>query len=308
MDELRIMIPSVSVREYIRKNNWVFSDRDKATLLLNAESSLQERNAYIEALAQETGDTELKAELEEFLRRREQSFSDFHENPGGQFIFVLRFMVDEGSGQTYSEIEPDAFFSTWKSAHDWGIREIDYPFQIEKAPIRGLAADTELLAVGNYNKYGDLVEFDDYADQTAYPDGTMGEGIRSAYVEVPYICERGDIVRIAGTDMYGVAEMSQEEWAEYTEKCRRMQNDAQPIDWSDVQVRVALLNPDGRFKTEYINPLRLESYVPEYGALSNSMDRVLAGASGLYRGNGSLDELGAAQEEYGRSLVRKASR
>jgi len=109
------------------------------------------------------------------------------------------------------------------------------------------------------------------------------------FYEVPNPFERGDIVRLVDTEEYGVVETSQRQWQE---DLSRYQSDEWKQtglgpDYSDVQIRVGILNNDGTFNHAHINPIDLERYQP----LDSPMDKLLLCASDLYRGEGFLDEL-----------------
>ncbi len=109
------------------------------------------------------------------------------------------------------------------------------------------------------------------------------------FYEVPNPFKRGDIVRLVDTEDYGVVETSQRQWREYLARYQSdewKQTGLGP-DYSDVQIRVGILDNDGTFGHAHINPIDLERYQPN----DSSMDKLLLCASDLYQGKGSLDEL-----------------
>jgi len=114
------------------------------------------------------------------------------------------------------------------------------------------------------------------------------------FYEVPNPFERGDIVRLVDTEEYGVVETSQRQWQETL--ARYQSDEWKPTglgpDYSDVQIRVGILDNDGTFGHAHINPIDLERYQPKGGWTDGSpMDKLLLCASDLYQGKGSLDEL-----------------
>jgi len=109
------------------------------------------------------------------------------------------------------------------------------------------------------------------------------------FYEVPNPFERGDIVRLVDTEEYGIVETSQKQWQDDLARYQLdewKQTGLRP-DYSDVQIRVGILNSDGTFGHVHINPIDLERYQP----LDSPMDKLLLCASDLYRGKGSLEEL-----------------
>lgn len=122
------------------------------------------------------------------------------------------------------------------------------------------------------------------------------------FIEVPNPFEKGDIVRIVGTERYGIIATSPKWW-----KSDMFKNeDPYRKDWGwgfyDAQIRVEFLCEDGTFSHDHVTPLRLERYQPEEGWDKRSaMDKLLLQASHICRGEGSLEMLSLSAMAYRRS-------
>ena len=74
--ELKAMVPSKAVREYIQKTGWTFTDAQKATLLAHNGLPIEERLAGLEALKYSTEDRSLKGQIEAYLARVQRQVKD----------------------------------------------------------------------------------------------------------------------------------------------------------------------------------------------------------------------------------------
>ena len=80
LEELKAMIPSETVREYILKTNWTFTDRKKAGLLLNNTLPLLELSRRLRTLRDNTADEVLKEKLTQYLNFEERELQELKEN------------------------------------------------------------------------------------------------------------------------------------------------------------------------------------------------------------------------------------
>lgn len=67
IEELSAMIPSETVREYVRDTDWTFTDLQKAVLLYQSELPLEEKRSHLKDLYGKTADEKLQKELKDCL-------------------------------------------------------------------------------------------------------------------------------------------------------------------------------------------------------------------------------------------------
>lgn len=91
MDELKALIPSEYVKNYVLETGWSFTDAQKAILLVNACLPLKEKHSKLKALLERTTDRKLQKQIEWYLNREEQELLDFEENRDKKSIYILRF-------------------------------------------------------------------------------------------------------------------------------------------------------------------------------------------------------------------------
>lgn len=302
--ELEILIPSEYVRNCIKETGWNFKDREKAALLYHADISWREQCKYLKNLEGYTADKELKKQICQYLDKIEISYAAFKENSDRSYIYILKVREEDIS---YSKIQPSGYFYDWEMACEYGKKE-KVSFVVEKH----LVGDKK-----NFQKYKDG-EYCDY--ETAYlcfdekgeeqyfgsqemeidKEDDFYESFKTAFYEVPNPFERGDIVRLVGTEEYGIVEVTQKSWKE---KMIKFQSSgcSQKVDYSDVQIRVVFLNQDGTFSHDHINPITLERYQPRQEnrkRADSARDDLLQAASAMYRNDDSTAVLASLDDLY----------
>lgn len=290
IEELKAMIPSETVRQYVLDTGWTFTDMQRAALLYHSDLPLEQQCFWLRIVRDKTKDVCLRKQITEYLSLKEQGFQAFKENEDRRHIYVLR-IKDEGEGQYY-QIQPQGYFFRWDMAYACGKRS-SCLFQIEKCVIcneDGADDDNDSsIAALDFSADGKA----SYLWSREVPFNTEEGSFTYIFYEVPNPFERGDIVRLADeAESYGIIETFQQHWREALERYKNPKKF--PPDYSDVQVRVGFLNEDGTFSHAHINPINLERYHPN----DSPMDKLLLCASDLYKGQGSLDELYCFAMEY----------
>ena len=296
IDELNALIPSEYVRNYVLEMGWVFTDEQKAVLLVHGDLSLKERCSRLQTLQESTADQGLKERIAKYLNSEDLKFQAFKENSDKACIYILK--VKEGD-IPYSGILSDEYFFDLDLAYGCG-RETNLPFMIEKYPVEvpGIGRPRSLFtSFLELNEDGEAVYF------YGIIPGDDGEPEDfNDFIEVPNPFEKGDIVRIVGTERYGIIATSPKWW-----KSDMFKNeDPYRKDWGwgfyDAQIRVEFLCEDGTFSHDHVTPLRLERYRPEEAWDKRSaMDKLLLYASQICRGEGSLEILSSLIMAYRRS-------
>ena len=285
IEELKILIPSEDVRNYALEMGWSFTDRQKAALLMYSGLPLEQQYFHLQMLQRNTADQNLREQIAGYLNEEEFKLRAFKENNEKAYIYILKVRDEDIS---YSEIMPTEYFFELNLAYECG-KETDLPFMIEKYLVETrehIDQCDSATASLEFDKDGKAVYLcSDISDEEEAEDFYE-------FFEVPNPFEKGDIVRLVGTEMYGIVATSQETWKEGIAKYKNNEWRQKHWDFSDIQIRVEFLCEDGTFAHDHINPLNLERYRLEGDwNKCSSMDKLLLEASYVHRGKGSLEDL-----------------
>lgn len=294
--ELERLIPSETVREYVKETGWTFTDFQKASLLYNRGLLMKDEYTRLKELGERTSDYILQKQIADYLGGMEGAFRSFQESDR-HCIYVLK--VREEGGWWDGEYLACGYFSDWRKALAYGKKE-KAPFEIEKYT----ADDVDIFEDGTCTCHPDTgMRFDkdgeaDYlwgCKETAVFDN---EYFTEAFFEVPNPFERGDIVKtIWGS--YGIVAMTQETWKEKVEKHKGWKC----AGYCDNIIGVDIFDEETGFfcPTDSISPLDLERYQPEPKVedwTNGSMDTLLVCARDIYCDRGYLSTLFYYIEKY----------
>lgn len=310
-EHLKALIPSADVREYMQQTGGTLTDEQKAVLLVHGGLPLEETCAMLRELLDKAAERELRGKISAYLEQVDRNLRLFRENEKRDHIYLLKTVDEELS---YAERQiPTGYFYDWETAVSYGKRT-GLPFTVEKHPVCGGRDDKKrpdeeyqdcVAALCGFGKEGELYWTDSNAEETDEMLSDRGQPLEDLFTEVPNPFEKGDIVRLAGEEKYGIVDTSQKAWQEKLQKIRARRQDRQEVlqDWSDVEIRVEFLNQDGTFSHSHVNPIDLERYRPEEDWQSaDPMDQLLLQASLVHRGEGSLDELYYFTIQYRNSM------
>lgn len=304
--ELEQLIPSKDVRDYIKEVNWTFTDAQKATLIANSGLLLEEEHSRLRDLCAHTDDKELQKQIAGYLSREGNNLHAFKENSDKSCVYLLKVNYGDGPYQT---MPPDGCFFDWEMACEYG-KKTGMPFAVEKHMVGDIKnrerygrLDSHEIAWLEFDSGGEAVYFG-YMENAS--DGTEPEcsaDFLYAFFEVPNPFEKGDIVKLAGEEAYGIVRTSQKSWKEDLDKHR----EGRHADWdySDAQVVVEFLEDDGTFSHRHINPLCLERYQTEKGIdlqEGSPRDNLLLCAGQAMQGEGSLEDLYLFTMDYRNAL------
>lgn len=294
-EELKAMIPSETVREYILKTDWTFTDREKAGLLLNNTLPLSELSLRLRTLRDNTADEVLKEKLAQYLNFEERELRELKENGNREYIYVLK--VRDSADRDYYAV---GYFFDYEVAYEYGIKDHEiYSFMIEKYWIHGARAP---------ERYDEEWIMDDAVSSLSFRNGEAYDFCSKHsdydfryfdfYFEVPNPFERGDIVKAIDTECYGVVGTSQKMWAEDVE--RRLSGKISYSDHTDILLSLSFPDEDGFFNDYgHTSPLRLERYQPKPSYEGgNAFDDLLLEASKIYNGDGLLSNMWFLAKEY----------
>ena len=283
LDELRAMIPSETVRQYVLDTGWVFTDMQKAALLYHSCLPLEEQYSYLRKLMVQTTDETLREQISNYLEQQERGLCAFKENRENSHIYVLRVMDEES--KEYDSIHSQGYFSRWDMAFAAGQQKGE-PFQIEKCMVADAkmpsADDMAACAQLCFDKDGRASSF--WSREVSFYE-EENASFTHVFYEVPNPFERGDIVKLVGTEDYGIIENGQKDWREVISPEWRQSH---YVDYSDVQIRVVFPNEEGTFYHEHIDPVYLERCIIDKDNTKSPLEQLLLCASEIYRGTESF--------------------
>ena len=302
IEELKAMIPSETVRNYVMESGWTFTDRERAALLYHSDLSLKEQYTRLGTLRDTTTDEGLQKQLTEYLEREKRAIRAFKENSDKCCIYILK--VRENGGSHDGEYLVCGYFFDWEVAFEYGRKE-NASFQIEKYLVNGVLTHED--GTCRHTSIADLhfsKEYEaDFFSSREIPDDNEQtdwyECFENMFYNAPNPFEIGDVVRLVGTEEYGIVEVSQKQWKETLELYK--QRGKFPPDYSDVQIRVIFLTEDGTFSHSHINPVDLELHQPEQeqqDPVASARDRLLSAASAMYRNDTSSNTIYSLEDLY----------
>ncbi len=288
-------IPSKDMREYLAEKSFEFSDIDKATILFNTITNLEDRNAILMNILSETVDKTLQKQIQERIEFERKCIKVFIKNSNG-FLYSLTYCEESD--------EVCGYFASYKIAKVYGDKK-GKAYEVAKIPfITGNEIRIQVPQVHyNPNLFKDgkqtvQQEYDGSAIACITHDskgnitnlwsdeinGNISDKLcfdnhrfENRYFELPHPFQRSDIVMICGSEKVGI--VSNTDFS-MTEKLRKV------ADYNDFQLVVDILEDNGNFRHYHINPIYLEHII-----LSdmNSKKKVLEYARNIILGTGSFD-------------------
>lgn len=296
LDELKNLIPSETVRNYILEKKWTFTDSQKACILSYHDMPLRMLYPRLRSIRDNTADMVLKKQLEEYISIEERGFDAFRENNDRCCIYVvMEEMYKKG------DYFPQGYFFNCDEAYEFAAKRNEkekHLFMIEKHLIHGAnipdkymqskrAPFNYAVSLVEFNKDGEAIYLD--SREVPHPKDLEWTNFDNMFFEVPNPFEKGDIVRNTVTGDCGIVITSQKQWHEHIEKCQC----SYPNNYvCDSTVDVAFPQEDGLFKTKSIIPIYLDRYCPKWNRdNSDILDNFLLVTGRLYKGDGRLDDM-----------------
>lgn len=305
MEELKAMIPSATVREYVLESGWSFTDREKAGLLLHNDLPLNEQFCRLRSLRDNTDDNVLKEKITRYLNSEEQGLRELKENSDRYYIYVLK--VCDSADRDYYAV---GYFIDYEAAYEYGIKDHEiYSFEIEKYLVHGARSPERYDEEWSKDHAVSFLRFK--KGEAYYFDNEHSEydfKYFDYYFRIPNPFERGDIVKVINTDLYGVVETSQKTWAEDVER-RLLRNSIDQIgyDFTDNVIAISVPDEDGLFSDyDHSFPENLELYQPKPSHEGGTaLDDLLLEVSKIYKGDGYLSNMWFLAKEYRKAKDRE---
>lgn len=247
------LIISKDYRRFIEENKIKLSDWDKATLIYNhVLSSFDEKVDALKELCEQIKDVELKKQIQERIAQEYDYLERFKENSGNAYYQLASLYKGK---YDWDEIYLDYF-----SAFEAGMCE-ETPFKIRKecfackeasgnnqGVFGGISFDIE----GNVENIGWL-----YCVGGEKGIGYDKKRFEDRYVDLPMYFRQGDIVKIVGTEKYGIIDGIVDD-ADEERHC----NLGRSGDYMDFQITVDLFYDDKKylpvFSHEHAHPTEIE--------------------------------------------------
>lgn len=285
------MIPSKDMRKALRESGRQFTDMEKATIIANLELTPSRTRELLQQLLGETGDANLREQLQAYLDSEDRALSAFRDDADGCIYGV----------QLEDEEFPDddsiaAHFATYQLAYDFGLAQ-KMPFWVRKSRVHG-SIDPEnppenegYYGFLKFDAEGELtlmgaVDPEEYRGMQFFPNIILkGKWPHCLYfedrwIELPNLYEQGDIVRVLGRVAsyidpaydWAVVDVDRSGWEECSARVRSWLRDVEagaeepqglPGDYSDMQITLEFPCRDGTFEHDHINPMFIERWEGE---------------------------------------------
>lgn len=252
-------IASSEYRKYIQENNIQLSDWDLATLIYNNEILCHdEKMRILMELKNKTSDEKLATQIRERVAKDEDNFHEFcKKRDNAYYVFKV---WDKSDYAMYG------FYLTYQAAFDDGINEGEkfciskccYEGQGPSEHNTGVFGTIEFNSDGTIGSHFRLYSSDDNMDEV------NTEEFEERGLDLPLFFRTGDIVRIIGTNIYGIVVAPDDD-----DDAEKMQKFAANGDYSDFQVPVSLIYDGEKYlkihSHEHVPPSLLERATFEEG-------------------------------------------
>ena len=300
---------------------FTLTDFQKATLIWNKPNiTRQERISALADLATETGDENLKLQINERIKYEEKAINRFESNSSNDTVYVVFDSNDHCACGYFGEY--DLAFDYAKGC----INKEKLRYEIEKHKIVNGKTIPSVKTSFRINpnllreKQDALVEYSGepvaclYLNEKAEVtnlwsnemdiredekvDECRKERFEYHFIKLPYIHNKGLIVKYLPTGEYGIIGTSADEWERFSDRV----DNGIFVDFSDVAITVYFLSANGYWSHQHCNPIYLEAEKPDADIEDNKQTafcRAMDAMSSYL--NGSSDK---TQEE----LVLRATR
>ena len=196
---MKEVIISQDYRNYLQKQGISLSDWDRATLIFNHKRfGFQEKLEALKELGEATSDDILKKQIDQRVAQDNRMLQLFKENTGNAY-YILEIICE-------GEHEEIGIYQSFDAASDAG-KEEKTDFIIVKECFsckKKSGADQGVFGYIEFNSkgiIGNQYQLYGYPGDTDLYDKSRFE---NRYVDLPLLFRQGDMVKIAGTEIYGI--------------------------------------------------------------------------------------------------------
>ena len=293
---MKNLIKSKDVREYIEKIGYKFSDLDRAKLIAQRVYSMTSKNEKLKELESVTSDQKLKEKIRKKIEKDNQCILKL-QTPAEDELFMMEILYedDDGEYREYFFNFEDALTCASESGNDFYIKKI----AIHRNSVKWDEDELDDGVVGYLDyRNGEIFDYwcpneteDDLEDEEEYDEEY---DFRHCEVEIPHQFKQPDIIRVSGTDEYGIVVLNYERDICEIEGVGK-------VCVSD-SITVELVDDDMLFTHAHINPDELE-----YANLSDDhpLKGVLEMAGYVVEGQGYIQALQIECEKYLNRMKKK---
>ena len=243
-------IPSKDYRKYLVDHHVEISDKDFATVVYNNPFiTYQERNQALDYLKSMTSDKELAKQIDYRLTIEKKQLKEFYKQDPFSY-FQLEYLDETGRIQE--------LYHSFENAYQAGL-SMKIPFSIEKDYFEDIETEVKnTYGSLHYNKKGILLG-KNYFYPVKKNIHTKTKLFEYRYLTLPYYFKQGDIVRILGTNTYGIVSSFKDE-----QDRDEYQSITRTGDYSDFSIEVELMFKDDKFiydspyVHDHVSPMMLE--------------------------------------------------
>lgn len=244
------LIKSRTFNQYIKENQIVLTDLQKAVILVNSEISMKERDEELSKIAAVAENEKLKQELIKFVQDSRQKYEKETRN-SGDYVFVVEQQIDSDTDYT-----ANAVFRSFEAAQEYGNGRCCL-YCIRKYRIFDSAAEQEAwneknwseeITIFLYNNQHQLIQILSAEEDQTYD-------FQDQYVKIPHPFRKGDLVIQNGD--FGIVYGEPENEKEYQNWLKDGQESG--YDASDIQLTTYFYNQREEFwYHRHVRPWELE--------------------------------------------------
>lgn len=276
------LIPSKTMRKYLKSVNFEFDDFESATLIWNAPDKMwEEKLDEIKKRADTTKNEVLKKQINERIQFEKKEFDVFQDNTSEDFIYMTEDGEDESCSGIFAEYVKAYNYSLKyienyeiscmvikkyrivRTSEDEVVRRAERgnPYMGFEVPKFGEYDGTEVSGI-SINKKGKVIRI--WSNELAKEEEERVSSFRPErfeypFIKIPFDIQIGSIVKDITTGTYGVLSQGKKEWDDYL---KRIEEKNWYVDFSDIQVIVYELTEKGYWSHYHVNPLYLEMESP----------------------------------------------
>lgn len=295
MLDMKELVPSKDVREYMEKQGCVLTDFEKATLVYNHSGmSHMEKRTALECILKETTDDGVRVQIQNRLTYDRQCLKKFYEK-GKNEIYVLNVFSSET--QEWTEC---GYYVSGEIAVASG-KKIKERFSVYKTKVFTEEKEPEecfskQIAALYFNAGGILCNYFSNEIPEIESEGNNDRmHFEHAYIDIPHPFKNGDLVKVLYNeslkDGICIVECCKEE-SDDENICKQR---CMYCDYSDVSLRIATMSENAQFGHEHVPVPNIEYATVEDSDLRKS---IVDCATDLLKGCGGLSDLQYACEAY----------
>ena len=291
---LEELIPSKDVRASIEEMGRVLTDFEKATLIYNHSGmSFTEKVAHLKELMEQTGDSNLREEIQDRLSYDDLCISRFYDNDGGYIYELQVYDLEERKACERGYYTSGSVAVTWGKKFQKNFNVHKVRLATEEKELENCCSDC-IVTLGFDNQGQVQGYYSSEVEWTAKKPELDRERFENAFIKIPHPFRKGDFVKAKNNDWLEdevcIVECSNDEIVETIKE----QSSANR-DYSDASLRVAYIYASARFGHEYVKIVDLEYATPDE---TDEKYGLLCCVQELMTGKGGLSELQFLCDEY----------